>query len=546
MIPKTLQRKFAVLLCSLGLIVLINLGTAAWSIWFLERELSGPLASIEPVLTRLFTVKRAFATQAALVANEPGVGPDLEDPPPEGGPEYGTPEERRVLFETTTARIADRLDSLEAIETYRIRAGQSSARNLRTRSEAAAEAARRWIRTGAPDAAREARDAYAELYELVERIEGGVILNARMDVAFGGELRARILAVLGSSLLLMLLAGALGIVLVRRLVVRPVGVLRDAAARLATGDFTHRIPVTGEDELAMLSAEVNHMAATIASMQEERVDRERLAAVGEMVRRLAHNLRNPLSGIRSLAELTRSEMDPDAPARENQERIIKTVDRFEAWLSELLSATTPLRVDPRPTAVAEWLGSVLETLRPMAGAKGVTIDLDATRAPAKAPLDPRHLEQALVAVVTNAIQASPRGSQVEVSAADCGDGEFWEIRVRDHGPGVPQEQSERVFRPYFTTKRDGTGIGLAVARQVVEQHGGRIWVEPAVPAGSGTEDGQSGANFMIRLPIRANNEVANIGQLGTGVGGSIGQNPDHRGRRKPAVFNPAGPESGRS
>jgi len=100
-----------------------------------------------------------------------------------------------------------------------------------------------------------------------------------------------------------------------------------------------------------------------------------------MVRRLAHNLRNPLAGIRSLAELTRADLPPDSPAIENQERIVTTVDRFERWLSELLSATTPLRVAPAPSPVASWLRAVAEPLRPLANERGVDLQVRVEAAP---------------------------------------------------------------------------------------------------------------------------------------------------------------------
>src|SRR5262249_25264293 len=150
------------------------------------------------------------------------------------------------------------------------------------------------------------------------------------------------------------LVGALGFSLLHRWVLQPVARLRTAAARIGDGDFAHRVLVRpggpGRDELAQLSTEVNHMAGLVRAMQDERVERDRLAAAGEMVRRLTHNLRNPLAGIRGLAEITRGDLPPAADElRENQERIIATIDRFEHWLSELLSATSPLTVQLEST-----------------------------------------------------------------------------------------------------------------------------------------------------------------------------------------------------
>lgn len=512
----SLQRKFALLLGTLGLIVVINLATALWAVWILERELAGPLASIKPVLTELHAIKRGAEAAGRTLAAEGVEGAAPRDQRDE--PDTRTPDERRAALRAILAMMRDRLDRFERIETVHVRAGLSTPRNFRARVEAAAGAIGRWLDSGDASGLGTIGADLKALRELIELIEGRVIDNAQHDMSFGRQLRSRVLLIVGASLALLVLAAALAVVLVRRWVMRPVGTLRDAAARIAAGDLSHRVPVSGGDELALLSAEVNHMAGTISAMQEERVDRERLAAVGEMVRRIAHNLRNPLAGIRSLAELSRAGTTQGTPIRENQDRIVKTVDRFEGWLKGLLNATTPLRVEPRPTPVAEWLGRVVDPLRPLAAARNIEIRQVTNDAPDRADLDPVHLEQAVVALLTNAIQASPNGSRIEVSARPRPDsGNSWELRVSDQGAGVPEELRERIFQPYFTTKRDGSGIGLAVARQVVEQHGGRIWVETP-PAGSANSlSGARGALFVICLPLSG---------AGSGAGG---HNPPARG-----------------
>jgi signal transduction histidine kinase len=174
-------------------------------------------------------------------------------------------------------------------------------------------------------------------HDLIQRIQSRVIAEQDKVVEFGDTIRGRLVLVLAFALSAAVLVGVLALTLVRRWVLIPVAALRAAAQRIAGGDFDHRTPVTGHDELAQLSSEVNHMAGMVRMMLDERVERERLAAVGEMVRRLAHNLRNPLSGIRGLAELSREETAPGTHVHENQNRIILSVDRFEKWLADLLS-----------------------------------------------------------------------------------------------------------------------------------------------------------------------------------------------------------------
>lgn len=511
----SLQRKFALLLGMLGLIVTINLGTALWSIWMLERVLSGPLASIGPVLADLHAIQRGLTRMGrGLLADGAATPHDLAwrfghsgDPEEPGDP----PEERRAGIESAIAGVRASLEHFQRNEGYRVRAGLSTTRTLKARVEAATDAAQRWLRDRDGSGFGDPDFNLPYLHELIQRMEANVINTARHETRFGGELRTSVLLILVASLTLLALSVALAAALVRRWVMKPVAALRDATARLARGDFSHRIAVSGRDELARLSDEVNHMAGTILAMQEERVDRERLAAVGEMTRRIVHNLRNPLAGIRSLAELSRADANPGSPLREHQDRIVATVDRFEAWLRGLLSAATPARINPVPTDIEPWLGRVLEPMRASAAVRGVEIVHDTQPASWQADFDPVQLEHAVVALVTNAIQASPNGSRVSVAARrDSADA--WELRIADQGPGVPEELRERIFRPYFTTKRDGTGIGLALVKQVAEQHGGRVWVETSPHPHANRVNGDGGSVFVVRLPVRAGSDSASIGQ----------------------------------
>ncbi len=536
----SLQRKFAVLLTVLALAVLASLGTALWSIGFLE-SLAGPWGEIQQVQNGLNRLKRGSAEQVHLWA--PGF------PLERGGPGTADPEQSREAFTSAGTVIRDTMVSLEQIDAFRVRVGASNAANLRRRVGRAQELGRGWLQQPNEATAAAATAEYFDLHELIEKIENAIIAHAYFEADFGRRIRPYLLVVLGASLLGTVLAGVLGVVLVRRWVVKPVRVLRDAAERLGKGDFSHRVPVEGTDELGRLSGEVNHMAGMISALQDERVDRERLAAVGEMVRRLVHNLRNPLAGIRSLAELTRAELPGGSPGLENQDRIVSTIDRFERWLSDLLSVTTPLKITVQACEVPAWVSGVIEPFRAVGAEKGVQLQVRVSEAPSHASFDPRHLEQAIVAVLVNAIQASPRGQPVVVSAERCEDGQAWEIRVADRGPGVDATLREKIFRPYFTTKRDGTGIGLAVAKQVVEQHGGRIWVESGlerVSGGGKANDSGSGAVFVMWLPLASDGEkehnLARSGQIGE----ISGQDTDRRGRGEPAVFNPADAAAGRA
>lgn len=506
----SLQRKFVVLLLVMALAVLMNLGLALWTLGFAQSELVRPLLDIRTVLPSLGSIKQSITLQAAVLGGNPDSGGFPFPDKPEASAERG--DDARARFDAARAEVARQLALLEGLDRYTTLVGISTSRNLHARVESAERQGTRWFQTRDEPDRRDAIAQYKSVHDLIERMEGSVAQTASEGTDYAGRFRSNLLLDLLASIAIVVLTTALGVIFLRRWVARPVGLLREAADRLAKGEFSHRVPVSTNDELGQLSAEVNHMAGMISAMQEERVDRERLAAAGEVVRRLAHNLRNPLAGIRSLAELTRADLAADAPARENQDRILQTVDRFERWLSGMLSATTPLTLVPQTLPIAPWLTALVEPLHPAAAAKGVTIQVQTAHAPAKAVFDPRHLEQAVVGIITNALQVSTKGDTILVEAtADGRDAAHWEISVADQGPGVPPDIADKIFRPYFTTKRDGTGIGLAVAKQVAEQHAGRIGVHPAHGSPNGAES-RVGARFILSLPLAGPGVLANTGQ----------------------------------
>ncbi|HRQ71663.1 MAG TPA: HAMP domain-containing sensor histidine kinase [Phycisphaerales bacterium] len=512
----TLQRKFAVLLVLLGLTVAANLGAAVWVVNMLDREQREPIEGLTRVLSGMSRLKRSLWDQAEMLDLPVLEGRESED-------ENAAPDPNGTLqrFEASIDRVQREIDLLESGGSYVVRSGISTTRNLRARIELTADEVAKWLGQRDDDARGRARRNLYELHELIERIEGRLLADARIAAEYGADLRRRLSFVLGASLVVVVLSAWLAVVLFRRWVLRPVGLLRVAADEIARGNFEHRVPELARDELGLLSREVNDMAQTISRMQSERIERERLAAVGEMAQSVAHNIRNPLGGIRALAELSADELPPDSPIRENQARIVRTVDRFTAWLNGLLHATTPLELHPVEGEVAAWLEGIVETHRASAQSRGVRLELDAGAAPGGAVFDRRHLEQAVVALLTNAIEASRAGGRVQVRAFS--DDSWWGVVVEDEGGGVPEELRERVFAPYFTTKPEGSGIGLASVRRVVGQHGGRVWVENRSDGSGAAGWTGPGAVFTLRLPLGVAAGTASGGQTGP----RHGESADH-------------------
>lgn len=515
----SLQTKFALLLGVIGLSVLLTLSASVWAVHHMQREVRSPFAIMSSALIELQTIKLSIEKQRDLLLNG---SPSDEQASP-------VSDHLPELFEAENLRVAAAMKTMAANEAVVTVTGKTSLANLRIRLSESREISERWLVAPNDQDLAGMLESLEHAFALIRRIEQRIVEDTNRFVMRATDVRGELLWLTSIVGFLILLTCVLGVLLVSRWVMQPVADLRAAAARIAAGDFGHRIPIRATDELGALSTEVNSMAAMVKSMQDEAVQRERLAAVGEVVRRIAHNLRSPLAGIRGLAELTRKELDsPDVPEAfrsdigENQQRIIGAVDRFELWLRDLLSATRPLEIVHRSLDPAPWLSRVVDAYRPKAQAHGVKVELDTTDAPPLAAFDPRHLELAIGALLSNALDSlagAPLGSQnpLEIalvrvrcrripcrSSEDGQAGEVWELAVEDNGPGVPSDLRERIFTPYFTTKREGTGIGLALAVQVIRAHGGNLTLLN-VSHKSGTVGAAApearGAVFSARLPI---------------------------------------------
>jgi signal transduction histidine kinase len=225
--------------------------------------------------------------------------------------------------------------------------------------------------------------------------------------------------------------------------------------------------------------------------------RDRLAAMGELASTVAHEVRNPLNAIgMSVQRLRREFLDAppgDAAGHRAEQRELLDVlssetSRINRIVQQFLEFARPPQLAVRPVDLATLLAEVTASAAAMAGARDITLETTVDGA-GEAVVDPDQLRQALDNLLRNAIDASPKGSVVALYASRAGHGH--RITVEDHGPGIAADHLPRIFDLYFTTKADGTGVGLAVTHQIVEAHGGTLEVD--------TELGR-GTRMIIDLP----------------------------------------------
>lgn len=217
---------------------------------------------------------------------------------------------------------------------------------------------------------------------------------------------------------------------------------------------------------------------------------DRLSALGEIAAGLAHEIQNPLAGVKGALEIIGSRVTRGTPEAEFADIGAKELARLEGLVSEFLTYARPRDPALRPSDVHDVVERVAALLRPEAERKGVALVFERPVTVPALSLDPEQITQVVFSVVLNAIQATMAKGHVRIrESVEAG----WAvIDVIDEGPGVAPEHLSRLFDPFFTTKPRGTGLGLAISQRIMTAHRGTIEALPGSPSGS---------VFRIRLPL---------------------------------------------
>ncbi len=313
----------------------------------------------------------------------------------------------------------------------------------------------------------------------------GIGIDNQDIYATVNELRALLI----QATLVVLLVVLLWTIVIARRTTRPILDLQAQTQRVAAGDLSARVDVRTQDELGELARDFNHMTGELERSREQLVRAEKEAAWREMARQVAHEIKNPLTPIKLSIDLLRRARDENSPQFEAiLERTLDVVGRqvenMRQIASDFYAFAGAHRLAPEPIDPATLVAEVRELVAAWAEELGVEV-----RAVGAAPIlvvDPGELRRVLINLVTNALEASSPGGQVEIALGVEGQGSAARvtIEVRDDGAGLDPAARERLFEPHFTTKSHGTGLGLAVCKRVVEQMGGTI--ELVARSGGGT------------------------------------------------------------
>jgi signal transduction histidine kinase len=281
-----------------------------------------------------------------------------------------------------------------------------------------------------------------------------------------------------------LMAGAIAVLVTLALshhIVRPIELLTATTRRMEKGDLTGRISLRSGDEIGQLATAFNAMADGLTRLEQLRRN---------MVGDVAHELRTPLTNIRGYLEAARDGLvTPDMALVDNLYEEVMLLNRLVDDLQDLaLAEAGQLPLERRPVEVSEVARMATEAIRPQVEARGLELSLDLPSDLPPVAADPHRIGQVLRNLFNNALEFTPHGGQITLTARL--DGTWVCLEVSDSGPGIAPEQLPFVFERFYRADSSraratgGAGLGLAIVKQLVEAHGGRVWVKSTSGAGS--------------------------------------------------------------
>src|SRR5580698_4208936 len=283
------------------------------------------------------------------------------------------------------------------------------------------------------------------------------------------------------------LAGLALTYLLARRILAPVKQLDRAAAAIARGDYDIRLPIESRDELGRLTETFNNMCGSIQSARRELIQKEQIATIGRLSTSIVHDLRNPLAAIYGGAEMLVDSDLPPSQVKRLAQNIYRSSRRIQELLQDLVNVS---RGKPKAVEVCrlrDVIGAAWDVLAGLAETQSVTVSLDVPE-DIELPFERSRMERVFVNLFNNSLDAMPDGGRIEVAARR--DDTVVMVEVGDTGPGISSEVRASLFQPFRSGKRNGLGLGLALSRQTVLDHGGDMWADA---------NGSGGARFRLRL-----------------------------------------------
>jgi signal transduction histidine kinase len=352
------------------------------------------------------------------------------------------------------------------------------------------------LRQKGRDLHEQAREEYKKVYMLCEQFKLNMQKRIRYSMDNNEKRTTQLNAVVFSSLGAGLIFGlSLALMLVRRVF--------DPLRRLAEGETINESSGGLMDEVRTLSSRVHSLVSAVAEQEDELeqnreslAQAQKLATVGKLAAGMAHSVRNPLTAVKMRLYTLGKTLELDESQKDDLDVISEEIRHIDSLLNNFLEFSRPPRIKPERNSVSNVIDNSIALMSQRLNAYGIEVVLN-RREPLKPNLvDGERLKEMLVNIVVNCCEAMPEGGRLTVTEEEKilpQGGEVQIIKLEDNGAGVPEDKAPHIFEPFFSTKKEGSGLGLSISKRIIEEHGGSIRL------GKSTD---GGAAFIITLPFK--------------------------------------------
>ncbi len=347
--------------------------------------------------------------------------------------------------------------------------------------------------------------ARARLVEISDEVVGDITaLNqyyssrVQESVVAASDAGTFALFVIGASVILALIQLLVLVYLTQKWLVRPISTMNSATKIISSGDFSIRVAVNGKDEWGHLAQSINEMAKSLKNQQNQLRTQEKFAVLGEAGAYTAHNIQNPLAGIRAAAQVTLNSPNlGEEDVKQCLGDIIESVDRLDQWVKRFLSYAKPLELRKESADLNCELEQAMSLIYPKFANLGIEVETSFDSALANVWIDPLLFQQAVSAVMSNSLESGGQLVTIKTERHVDNDGMAWGlVIIRDNGRGISEDLKNRLFNSFVTDKKEGTGLGLAQAKKIIDLHGGELFYDSVT---------NQGTTFYIKLPVASEN-----------------------------------------
>lgn len=281
-----------------------------------------------------------------------------------------------------------------------------------------------------------------------------------------------------SGIFLMAMVGSI----IARSITAPVKQLVRITERISSGDFNAEVKIQTRDEIGALANSFNQMTRELKISRDKLVQSERLAAVGQIAAGVAHEIRNPLTSIKMIAQLIKRRFQEDETGQKQIQAVLDEIGRLEIIINDLLDFARPMQLSLKPSNIAFVMEDVLNIMTSSLNHKKVELIKDIDNNLPEVMIDINKMKQVFMNLILNSMQSMPDGGKLSIKCYK--EHKSVIILIEDTGSGMSKETLSQAFDPFFSTKPGGAGLGLSNVKKILEQHGGKVHLKSQLGHGT--------------------------------------------------------------